>query len=83
MPLPLSDFRLTVQGAWTSRDASLSDAPWWLPTRAGESLGPWGGHESSGCQPPTPGGDPHTPCWAAVFLAGLGPRIPIASWAVC
>ena len=42
-----------------------------------------GGRESSGCQPLTPGGDPHTLCWVAVFLAGLGPRIPIASWAVC
>ena len=47
------------------------------------SLGPWGGRETSGCQPPTPGGDPHTLCWAAVFLAGLGPQIPIASWAGC
>lgn len=63
--------RLIVQGSMVAPDSGWG------------SLGPWGGRETSGWQYPTPGGDPHTLCWAVVFLAGLGPRIPIASWAGC
>lgn len=68
---------LDIQGRLIVRVSMLAPDPGW------GSLGPWGGRETSGCQPPTPGGDPHTLCWAAVFLAGLGPWIPITSWAGC
>ena len=74
MPLPLSDS--LSRRAWTSRAASLSEAPWWLPTRAGGLWGPGEVVRPQAASPP-PQEETPTPCagqrsswrgWALRFL---------------